>query len=242
MAYLWETLGGGLSLAVKTDFRFGTDAVILSHFARSRKSGETVCELGTGCGVIPFLLLQKPFLPKAVLGVDIQEEAIRLCRLSAEKNKREEVSFLCADWRQPERIAARGSFDRVICNPPYFSADSGRQSDAPARRIARHEQADTMPSMVAAAAYLLKYGGRFCVCHRPERLCDLVCALREHGLEPKRMQTVSHREGTAPFLLLIDAVKGGKAGVELLPPIYLDEETVVAEIYGAYRTGVVNEG
>ncbi len=241
MALVWETLGDGLSLATETDYRFGTDAVILSHFARPRKSGETVCELGTGCGVIPFLLLQKPFLPKTVLGVDIQEDAIALCQLSAEKNNRAEVSFLCADWRAPETIAARGSFDRVICNPPYFPADSGRQNDAPARRIARHEQKDTMSSMAAAAAYLLKYGGRFCVCHRPERLCDLVCALRAQGLEPKRLQTVSQREDAAPFLLLIDAVKGGKAGVEVLPPIYLDKGEVVAEIYGAYRTGDVNE-
>ncbi len=241
MACFWETLGDGLYLATETDYRFGTDAVILSHFARPRKSGEAVCELGTGCGVIPFLLLQKPFVPQKVLGVDIQEDAIRLCGLSAEKNKREEVSFLCADWRDPAKIAPRGSFDRVICNPPYFSADSGRQSDAPARRIARHEQADTMSSMTAAAAYLLKYGGRFCVCHRPQRLCDLVCALREQGLEPKRLQTVSQREDTAPFLLLVDAVKGGKAGVEVLPPIYLDKEAVIAEIYGAYREGNTNE-
>lgn len=241
MAILWETLGEGLSLATETDFRFGTDAVILSHFARPRKSGETVCELGTGCGVIPFLLLQKPFVPRQVLGVDIQEKAIDLCRLSAEKNSRKEVSFLCADWREPANIATRGSFDRVVCNPPYFPTDSGRQNDAPARRIARHEQADTLSSLCNAATYLLKYGGRFCVCHRPERLCDLVCALREHGLEPKRIQLVNQRQDAAPFLLLVDAVKGGKAGVEILQPLYLDKEAVVAEVYGAYRTGDTNE-
>ena len=241
MAPLWETLGDGLCLATDSDYRFGTDAIVLSHFARPRKSGETVCDLGTGCGIIPFLLLQKPFVPQRVLGVDIQEDAIGLCRLSADKNNREELSFVCADWRTPAQFAQRGSFDRVICNPPYFSADSGRQSDAPARRIARHEQSDTLVTLTKAAAYLLKYGGRFCVCHRPERLCDLVCALRAEGLEPKRLQTVSQRKDTAPFLLLVDAVKGGKAGVTVLPPLYLDDETVVAEIYGAYRTGDTNE-
>ena len=241
MAPFWETLGDGLVLATDTDYRFGTDAIVLSHFARPRKSGETVCELGTGCGVIPFLLLQKPFVPKKVLGVDILTDAIALCQLSVEKNKREEIAFVCADWREPAHIAPRGSFDRVICNPPYFSADSGRQSDTPARRIARHEQSDTLSSLTVAAAYLLKYGGRFCVCHRPERLCDLVCALREQGLEPKRLQTVSQKQGAAPFLLLVDAVKGGKAGVEILPPLYLDNEAVYAEIYGAYRTGETNE-
>lgn len=241
MAYIWETLGDGLCLATDTNYRFGTDAVVLSYFARPGKSGETVCELGTGCGVIPFLLLQKPFVPKKIVGVDIQENAIELCRLSAEKNGREEVSFLVADWRDPATIAPRGSFDRVICNPPYFPANSGRQSDAPARRIARHEQSDTLATLTAAAAYLLKYGGRFCVCHRPERLCDVVCALRAQGLEPKRLQTVSQRQDAAPFLLLIDAVKGGKAGVEVLPPIYLDNEAVYAQIYGKYRVGDTNE-
>ncbi len=240
MAVRWELLGGGLALATDTDHRFGTDAVVLTHFARPRKSGERVCELGTGCGVIPFLLLNKPFPPAKVLGVDIQQAAVDLCHLSAEKNKRAAVAFLAADWRVPETIGERGSFDRVICNPPYFPADSGRQSDTEARRIARHEQSDTLPSLIEAADYLLKYGGRFCLCHRPERLCDLVTALRLRHLEPKRIQTVSHTAGAAPFLLLIDAVKGGKTGVEFLPPIFLDDATVYAEIYGMY-IGEYNE-
>jgi len=234
MAVCWEMLGGGLALATDEDHRFGTDAVVLTHFARLRKSGETVCELGTGCGAIPFMLLNKSFLPSKVLGVDIQPSAIDLCRLSKEKNGRKEVDFLVADWRDPAAIGTRGGFDRVICNPPYFPADSGRQSDNAARRIARHEQADTLSSLVAAADFLLKYGGRFCLCHRPERLCDLVTALRQKGLEPKRIQTVSHKAGDTPFLLLIDAVKGGKAGVEFLPPIFLDDTAMYTEIYGMY--------
>lgn len=237
MSVKWEPLGRGLTLATDEQHGFGTDAVVLTHFARPRKSGERICELGTGCGAIAFLLLNKPFTPKSVLGVDVQQTAIDLCRLSEEKNGRAEVSFLQADWRTPETIAPRGSFDRVICNPPYFPVGSGRQSENEARRIARHEQSDTLSSLIEAADYLLKYGGRFCLCHRPERLCDVLLALRGKGLEPKRITAVRQKAGDGAFLVLIDAVKGGKAGLEFLPWIFLDDEAVYAEIYGDYRTG-----
>ncbi len=219
----FEYLKDDIAVATDTYFRFGTDALLLADFAQPRKSGEKVCDLGTGCGCIPFLLLTKPFVPQTVVGVDIQPKAIELCRVAAAQNKRDEVQFLQADWHQPSSIGDRSSFDRVICNPPYFPAGSGKLSDRPERHIARHEQADTLSSVVDAAAYLLRYGGRFCMCHRPERLTDICCTLRAAGLEPKRVQLVQQDDVTPPFLVLVDATKGGKAGIQMLPTMKLDK-------------------
>lgn len=87
MAIHWEPVGDGRVLAVSDDHRFGTDAVILSYFAAPQKVEETVCDLGTGCGCIPFLLLNQAAVPRYILGVDKQPDAIMLCRLSADKNK-----------------------------------------------------------------------------------------------------------------------------------------------------------
>lgn len=178
MAIHWEPVGDGRVLAVSDDHRFGTDTVILSYFAAPQTAGEAVCDLGTGCGCIPFLLLNQPVAPRRILGVDKQPDAIMLCRLSADKNKLHGLlQFAEADWCFPKSIAAAGSFDRVICNPPYFQDGSGRKSSNAAHAAARHGQLNTLTSLCAAARYLLRYGGHFCLCHRPERVCRAAAKL-----------------------------------------------------------------
>ncbi len=233
----WETVGG-LKLAVSADFRFGTDALLLTHFSVPRKAGETVCDLGTGCGIIPFLLIQHTPAPRRVIGVDIQKGAIDLARRSVSENRCPEISFLHADWRAPSHIAPPGSFDRVICNPPYFPENAGKVSASAPRRIARAETGDTLEEVAHAASFLLKTGGRLCLCHRPERLCDLLCTLRAHHLEPKRLIAVQQRAEKDPWLILVEAVKGAKPGVLLSAPWVLEDENgktaLYKEIYQLY--------
>ena len=50
----------------------------------------------------------------------------------------------------------------------------------------------------------------------------MLAALTAAGLEPKRLQTVAQREGLAPWLLLIEARKGGKPGLLWEPPLLLE--------------------
>ena len=80
---------------------------------------------------------------------------------------------------------------------------------------ARSEEFCTLDQLCAAAGYLVKNGGRFALCHRPERLADIICSLRAHGLEPKRLVLLSHSPKHAPSLLLVEAVKQGRPGVEV---------------------------
>ena len=71
-----------------------------------------------------------------------------------------------------------------------------------------------------AAARLVRNGGRFALCHRPERLTDLLCALRVCGLEPKRLQLAAHAPDRPPSLVLVEAVRQGRPGLEVLPTLY----------------------
>lgn len=110
MAIHWEPVGDGRVLAVSDDHRFGTDTVILSYFAAPKTAGEAVCDLGTGCGCIPFLLLNQPVAPRRILGVDKQPDAIMLCRLSADKNKLHGMlQFAEADWCFPKASQLRAA-------------------------------------------------------------------------------------------------------------------------------------
>ena len=220
MAVTYVPVYGDTVTAVDDTHRFGTDAMLLSHFSMAC-AGERVCELGTGCGAIA-LRLAAGGHPASVHGVDIQESAIALAQLGADRFAgTPKPTFAVGDWRDPRSIAPAGSFRRVVCNPPYFPAGSGPTNAEEASTIARHEQEDTLDSLCAAASWLLTSGGRFFLCHRPERLGDVLSALRAYHLEPKRLQAVQKRGDTAPWLFLLEAKKDARSGLAWLAPLVL---------------------
>ena len=51
--------------------------------------------------------------------------------------------------------------------------------------------------------------------YRADRVAELIYTLKNHNLEPKIIQPVS-AENKEPYLVLVQAVKGGKEGVKLL--------------------------
>lgn len=226
---------GDTVAAVDDIHRFGTDAILLSHFAMAC-AGETVCELGTGCGAIA-LRLAAGGHPTAVHGVDIQPDAVALAQRGADCFAGEpKPTFAVGDWHNPRSIAPAGSYRRVVCNPPYFPTHSGPTNADPSVCVARHEREDTLDSLCAAAAWLLTSGGRFFLCHRPERLSEVLSALMARHLEPKRLQTVQKRGDTAPWLFLLEAKKDARPGLNWLPPLVLytdkgDPTPAMQEIY-----------
>lgn len=218
----WQPICGDTRVAVSDEHRFGADALLLAHFSAPCRN-ETVCELGTGCGVIA-LRLCAAHAPAAVHGIDIDPEAIALARAGAAQFTGTPCpTFAVADWCQPRSIAPAGSYQRVICNPPYFPPHSGAVSQNETVRRARHEQPNTLDDVCHAAAWLLQNGGKFCLCHRPERLPEVLAALTAAGLTPKRLMPVQQRADTAPWLLLIQAHKNGRTGLRYEAPLILQE-------------------
>ena len=57
--------------------------------------------------------------------------------------------------------------------------------------------------------------------YRPDRLTDIICAMREASLEPKRMTLVYADTESEPSMVLIEAKKGGKSGMLLTPPLII---------------------
>ena len=227
---------GDTAVAVDETHRFGTDAMLLSHFSMPCV-GESVCELGTGCGAIA-LRLAAGGSPSAVHGVDIQPAAIALAQLGADRfDGNPKPTFAVGDWHDPRSIAPAGAYRRVVCNPPYFPPHSGPTNADAASTIARHEQEDTLDSLCAAVAWLLTSGGRFFLCHRPERLTDVLAALTAHHLEPKRLQAVQKRSDTAPWLFLLEAKKDARSGLTWLPPLvlYTDDGEPTPALNEIYR-------
>lgn len=216
----WETLCPGGYRFVYDDalFRPSTDTFLLSSLPRLRP-GMRVCDLGCGPGLLGLLLLQRqPEL--SVTGIDLMPEAVRLARRAAAENGlTDRLTFQPGDLRDP--LLPAGTFDLAVCNPPYYPVGSGRSPSGEARRLARSEAACSLPELCRAAARLVRWGGDFCLVHKPERLADLCCALREAGLEPKRLRWVCQTAGGAPSLLLLSARRGGRPGLAAEAPLVL---------------------
>ena len=185
-------------------FPLGGDALALGDFA-TVKPGWRVCDLGTGSGAL-LLLLARRAGGLSLTGTDCDPLAARTARENLERNGLN-GTVLAGDLRDAPLSA--GGFDLAVSNPPYFPVGSGKGGGP-----ARSEESCSLDELCAAAGRLVKNGGRFALCHRPERLADVVCALRGHGLEPKRMKLVSHGPGHPPSLLLVEAVRRGRPGLK----------------------------
>ncbi len=230
---IWQPIAGRYRIAVSPAHRYGTDALLLAHFAAPHR-GDRVLDLGTGCGVIP-LRLCATGLPGSVHGIDIAPQAVALAQRSAAAMAAQGgcpvPTFAVGDWTQPATLGQDNRYDLITCNPPYFAPGSGALSAAAADRRSRHEQPGTLPAVCHAAARLLHPGGRFCLCHRPQRLVAVLAALTAAGLEPKRLQPVQARTDTAPWLFLLEARLGGRPGMDWLPPLLPDEPAFQAILY-----------
>lgn len=186
-------------------FPLGGDALALGAFSTVRP-GWRVCDLGTGSGAL-LLLLAGRESGLSLTGIDIDPLSAQTARENLEANQLP-GEIVTGDLRTAP--LPPGGFDLVISNPPYFPVGSGRSGGQ-----ARSEECCSLEELCAAAGRLTKNGGRFSLCHRPERLVDVLCALRAHGLEPKRLKLVSHSPEHPPSLLLAEAVKQGKPGLRI---------------------------
>ena len=235
-----EPLGGGLQIYVSDSYHFSTDTILLAHF--SLPSGKKRCaDLGTGCGTIPLLWLREnPNLD--IAAVEIQNEACELARRTVEFNGLEQnLTILNADLKELKGKLPFGAFDVVACNPPYKRGGSGIQNPENALTVARHETECTLDDICEAASGLLQFGGKFCLCQRPERLADVMESMRRFDLEPKRLRMVQQRPSKPPKLFLIEGRRGGKSGfLDVLPTLFIEDgsggfsEEMMA-IYGDYK-------
>ena len=81
--FSFETLRNEIEICISDEHKFGTDAFLLADFAAPRHK-DKVCDLGTGCGIIP-LLMHISFKPSIIYGVDIQKQAIEQFNISVKK-------------------------------------------------------------------------------------------------------------------------------------------------------------
>lgn len=227
----------GLRLIQHPDaFRFGTDSVLLADFAAPKRS-DKVADLGCGTGAIAMLMAAHcPGLH--VDAVEIQPEIADMARRSVTLNQMEaQMTVHEMDMREAWRALGAEKFNVVVCNPPYGKKGAVLLNENNAKRIARHEGDLTAEDVAWSASRLLKSGGKLCVVYPAERAFQMMQAMSQHRLAPKRIRTVHGVEGRAPRFVLLDAVKDGGEQLHWMPPLTLrdQEGNFTAEWKRIYR-------
>ena len=235
-----QPLGRGINVIVSDEHHFFTDTILLADFSKPLKR-ETVVDLGTGCGTIP-LLWNRENPPKHTYAVEIQENGADMAQRSVELNNlQDRITVINEDLRNLKGKLTFGSFDVVVCNPPYKPLGTGIVSQGVSHSIIRHESNCTIEDVVKTASGLLRFGGRFCLCLRPERLTDVITAMRNNLLEPKKLRMVQQRKNKAPKLFLIEGRRGGKpGGLNVMPALFIEDDEgnfseEMMNIYGAFK-------
>lgn len=202
-------------------FCFGTDSVLLSDFAKA-PSGGKVLDLCTGNGIIPILMSAKG-RNTSFTGIELQEESYSLAVENIKLNNLDDrINMICDDIKNIKNYIKNRSMDVVTCNPPYMSAGSGFINPKSHLAIARHEIKCTLDDVISAVCDVIKFGGRFYMVHRSERLCDIIFKLRKNKLEPKRLCFIHPSPDKAPCLVLTEAVYGAKPSLKIEKPIYVN--------------------
>ncbi|MGV1099692.1 tRNA1(Val) (adenine(37)-N6)-methyltransferase [Thiovibrio sp. JS02] len=213
-------------------YRFSVDAVLLAHFLVPKKN-DRILDLCAGCGVVALILAHR--WPEARLtALDVQPRLAELIRInSAENGFAERIQVVEGDCRRMGGLLPAGGFDCLVCNPPYRKVAGGRRNLLTEQAVARHEILADLAAVVRAAAFALKTRGRAAFVYPASRAAGLLACLVEHGFAPKRLQVVHSYPGDIGRLVLVEAVKNGGEGMNILPPFHVYEEKG-----GDYTTGM----
>ena len=198
-------------------FPFTTDAVFLGNFPHLVNKAK-VLELGCGTGAISMLLESRG--AAEITAIDCNPVVTELLRRSVADNGLEKkFTVVEGDIRQYKKLLKPESMDLVVANPPYRNSGNTRHIGT----AACHEVTSTLEDFFKAAAFAVRYRGRFALVQLPERFVESVELARRYGLQPKRLQWVHSSVNKPAWIFLMEMVKGGSYGLDVLPPLIMYE-------------------
>ena len=148
-------IGGYKIIQTKDGFCFGSDAVLLSKFAKFKK-GDRLLDLCTGTGIIPVLCYATNTLC-AVDAVEIMPQVADMASRTMKLNNLDNVIRIKnGDLKDCVEFYGKRTFDAVTCNPPYMPHGDGIVNPNDYLAVARHEIHCTLDDVVRIASLMLK--------------------------------------------------------------------------------------
>lgn len=208
-------------------YRFSIDSVLLAHFVEI-KQGDRILDLGTGSGVIGLILLYRwRSRIREFCGIEVQQGLAELALRNIKANHLEENSIITqGDIKEIDKLVDPESYDKIVCNPPFYTPLSGRTNTNSEAQKARHQILATLQDFLRAAAFAVKNGGTVSFIYPAERICEFISLAKGYRLVVKKIQLVySYPLKTAPArLVLLQCWKNGGPGTAILPPFYVYSE------------------
>lgn len=200
------------------DYAFSQDSVFLANTAKLAKN-DVVLDLGCGCGILATLALVKRGVKRAV-GIEIQPRVAEMAQESVLKNGLQgKFDVICGDVKDIRALVKAESFDKVLCNPPYFANGDLLTN----KNLSRIESSATLDDFVSAAAYALRFGGDLWIVIKADRLASLICSLKARNLEPKEATVVYPKPTFDADVVIVKARKGGKEGLKISSLLAMDD-------------------
>ena len=200
----------------KAGYRYSIEPFLLADFM-SLLPGQSVLDIGTGCGIIPILLMQRePGLK--ITAIEIQD-----CS-QAQKNIQQngmmqKITLIHGDFLKEAENLEPESFDHIVSNPPYRKIQTGRINPDAGKALARHELSLNMNSLLDKSAPLLKTGGQIVLAYPPERMSETLRELECRSLYPRQARFIHGNFQTAAKIFLVAALNGKKSDFSVAPPL-----------------------
>ena len=206
-----------IRLIQKTEgLTFGTDALLLAGYIG--EGARSAIELGGGTGIISMLVHTRGKAAH-IDCVEVQEAYAELIKRNLALNSLDaHINVIAKDLRE---LSLSGEYDLVFSNPPYMKTDAGKGNLSDFKNIARREIKGDIFDFCRAASRAVKYGGNCAFVYRADRLCDLISAMREFSIEPKRLTTVHADFSSLPSMVLVEGRRGGGVSLKLTRPFFI---------------------
>ena len=205
---------------IQNDFgyRYSIEPFLLADFVQLLPS-QKVLDIGTGCGIIPLLMVfLEPTLK--VTGIEIQNAAADNAEQNITNNKMD-IKIVQDDFIQWAQRLDLEQFDLIVSNPPYRKINSGRTNLDPAKAIGRHELKLNLPLMLDKARPILKKGGHITLAYPSIRLQEILSELESRELFPSRIRFIYGNQSSEAKIFLVDAIKEKKNDLIVDLPLYV---------------------
>lgn len=214
-------------------FNFSLDSVLLPNFVTLNKNINKIIDIG--CGNAPISLILSTKTDALITGVEIQKEIATLAQESVLINQlNDQIQIINQDIKLLYKNIESDSYDVVVCNPPFFKInENSKLNKNDTKTIARHELMLNLDDLFKISKKILKNNGIVALVHRPERLVDILCKMREYNIEPKKIRFVYPKVGKNANMVLVEGRKNGNPGLKIL------ENLIVHDEHGNYTQEVL---
>lgn len=204
-------------------FRAGMDAVFLAAAVSDVKVGQDVLEVGCATGVALFCLHHRLRVKANYVGIDVQEDLVKMARNGNDLNKLEDkVHFIVEDIFNPSDDFKQLKFDHILTNPPFYEKGSLTRSDNE-QRVKSFEEKHDLKEWIEACRKKLKPKGEFTIIHQAERLPDIMAAMNRYfgRIEVFPLFT---KQGEVAKRVIVKGKIDHKGGAKLYPGMVLRDK------------------